>query len=272
MQSDNVKSPLTHLQWTPELVKAFWDAVSQSPLANINFARMNGAQLLRYVGEYIKAGKSYLDFGAGDGDLLRLLIERGCRAAGYELAEERRRQILAQDFAKSRNFLGVVDADSDAVFDVLIACDVVEHILDADMNGVLERWRRFLRPEGILIVTTPNNEDLAANSTYCPVSKVWFHRMQHVRAFTAETLNDLFEPFGFTRLHDHQVDFSSNAETMWQLRLANRENRLRRRYGHLYPFVPNKKPKLKGEKKKHLRIGNESHLIYVGRLGQQASA
>ncbi len=257
---------LKHLRWTPELVGRFWDAVSHSPLAELNFARMAGAQLLDFVSDYIKPEKRYLDFGAGDGDLMRLLIQRGCRVAGYEPAEERRKKILAQDFAQNPNFLGLVDDTSREVFDVLIAADVVEHILEADLPRVLDRWRRFLSPGGILIVTTPNNEDLAANSTYCPVSGVWFHRMQHVRSFTADTLNALFIPLGFTRLHDHQVDFSSNAELMRQLRVATRENRLRRRYGHLYPLIPNKTRKLKGKKKRDLRIGNESHLIYVGRL------
>jgi SAM-dependent methyltransferase len=266
MDNKNGMSELKQLQWTPELVGRFWDAVARSPLAELNFARTSGAKLLAFVSDYIKPEKRCLDFGAGDGDLMRLLVERGCRVAGYEPAEERRKKILAQDFARSPNFLGLVDDTCKDVFDVLIAADVIEHILDADLPRVLNRWRQFLSPGGILIVTTPNNEDLAANSTYCPVSGLWFHRMQHVRSFTGETLNALFAPLGFTRLHDHHVDFSSNAELMRQLRVVTRENRLRRRYGHLYPLIPNRRRKREGKKKRDLRVGNESHLIYVGRL------
>jgi 2-polyprenyl-3-methyl-5-hydroxy-6-metoxy-1,4-benzoquinol methylase len=258
---------LNQLQWTPELVGKFWDAFSQSPLANLSFSRMNGASLLEVVAPYVGPQNRYLDFGAGDGDLIRLLIERDCCVAGYEPSEERRNKLSSQDFVKHANFLGIVSTDAEEVYDVVIAADVIEHFLDADMDAVTKRMRKFLRPGGIIIVSTPNNEDLDANSAYCPVSNLWFHRWQHVRSFTAESLNDLFGRLGFQRLHDHHVDFSSSANMIERLRKLKRKNRLRQRYDRLYSLLAKKKGKKKRENQNNLRIGNESHLIYIGRLG-----
>ena len=263
---------LNQLQWTPQLVGKFWDAISQSPLADLSFSRMNGDTLLDFVAPYVEPERQYLDFGAGDGDLIRLLIQRGCCVAGYEPSEERRNKLFSQDFVKHKNFIGIVGADAEEVYDVVIAADVIEHVLDDDIELVTKRMRNFLRPGGVIIVSTPNNEDLDANSTYCPVSNLWFHRWQHVRSFTAESLNDLFSPLGFQRLHDHRVDFSSNAvssnaEMIEQIKELYLENHLRKRNGHFLKFLAKKKSKKKTNKLKNLRTGNESHLIYVGRLG-----
>ena len=46
-------------------------------------------------------------------------------------------------------------------------------------------------------MTTPSNEDLEAGTVGCPACGCLFHRMQHIRSFTAETLTRMVEEAGF---------------------------------------------------------------------------
>ncbi len=206
------------LQWTRELINSFWDGFSQTPLKDMAFAKSAGPKLLDIVGRHLPPNAKCLDFGSGGGDLLALLIERGCRAAAFEPSAERSNDMMKLPFASSPNFLGVVDNDSTEIFDVVIAAEVLEHVLDAELPGVVKRLRDFLKPGGILIATTPNNEDLVANFAYCPVSDVVFHRWQHVRSFTAESLDACLSAGGFRRIEDHRVDYSSYADLARELR------------------------------------------------------
>jgi 2-polyprenyl-3-methyl-5-hydroxy-6-metoxy-1,4-benzoquinol methylase len=266
------------LQWTRELINSFWDGFSQTPLKDMAFAKSAGTKLLDIVGRHLPPNARCLDFGSGGGDLLALLIERGCQAAGFEPSTERSNDMMKLPFASNPNFLGVVDNDSTEIFDVVIAAEVLEHVLDAELPAVVKRLRDFLKPGGILIATTPNNEDLVANFAYCPVSDVVFHRWQHVRSFTAESLDACLSAGGFQRIEDHRVDYSSYADLARELREAQQEvkrlrrkGRYQRRFGPLYPMVaPLLRSRIEEEKSEpgergDLRIGGETNLIYVGK-------
>ncbi|HJW27347.1 MAG TPA: hypothetical protein VJ576_20820 [Rhodocyclaceae bacterium] len=46
--------------------------------------------------------------------------------------------------------------------------EVIEHVLDSEMDDIIERIESAVRRGGVLITTTPNREDLDLNSAYCP--------------------------------------------------------------------------------------------------------
>jgi 2-polyprenyl-3-methyl-5-hydroxy-6-metoxy-1,4-benzoquinol methylase len=264
------------LQWTRELINAFWDGVSQTPLTNLSFSRHSGSKLLEFVGHHLPPNSKCLDFGSGGGDLVTLLIERGCRAAAFEPSAERSKDVLDRPFADHPNFLGVVDDGSTQTFDVVIAAEVLEHVLDAELLGVVKRLRSFLKTGGTLIATTPNSEDLVSGLAYCPVSDLVFHRWQHLRSFTAETLDECLSAGGFRRIENHKVDYSSYADLMEergeaerQIKRLKRKMRYARRYGPLYSLVaPMLRSRIEGDNQPaapvNLRVGGETNLIYVG--------
>jgi 2-polyprenyl-3-methyl-5-hydroxy-6-metoxy-1,4-benzoquinol methylase len=258
------------LQWTRELVNKFWDGVSQTPLTELSFARLNGQKLIHYVGNHLPPSVTCLDFGSGGGDLIALLVKRGCRAAAFEPSEERSKDLVSSPFAGNPNFLGVVDNDSTDTFDVVIAAEVLEHVLDAELPEVVNRLRRFLSPGGTLIATTPNNEDLKSAIVYCPVSDLIFHRWQHLRSFTAESLDACLSTGGFRRIEDHRVDFSGNTERVERIRQLKHEIRYLRWLGPLYfavaPLIRSRrKARSRAAAQGGLRIGAQSTLIYVGK-------
>lgn len=225
------------LIWDRTLINRFWNGVSSSRLEELSFAKQAGKKLVEIVAEYLPLGTRCLDFGAGSGELVKVLLNHGCMVAAYEPARDRQALLLESEVGKHPNFIGITDDQSVEKFDVIFAAEVLEHVLDSELDGVINRFKELLNPQGILIVTTPNNEDLDLNSAYCPVCNSFFHRWQHVRTFSAESLSCLLESNGFKQLHDHRVDFSSAAEIYEQHIQLLREVRVMKWIGPLYYFV-----------------------------------
>lgn len=270
------------IQWTPALVERFWAGVSQTRLSCLSFSRSAAPYLIELLGDHLKPQGRHLDFGAGDGDLVRALIERGYATAACEPAGVRSAKI-ALDIADHPRFLGLIKDDSPDRFDVVLMIEVIEHILEEDLDGALRRVRSLLADDGILIVTTPNTEDLDLASAYCPVCDTLFHRWQHVRSFTPERLAALLFKYGFECLFLHQVDFSDARFPIEELKAVRmrqvEENRelQRRKDRTLVGRIKKAIRVLRGrdweslleepkkEEDRHWRIGTQSHLLYIGK-------
>jgi SAM-dependent methyltransferase len=95
--------------------------------------------------------RRWLDYGAGNGGLVRYLNDRGAAdAAGFDdgsIAAEARRRGIAMLTAAELD-------DRAGSFDVVTAIEVIEHTLDPVAE--LRRMRRMLRPGGLLFLTTGN--------------------------------------------------------------------------------------------------------------------
>lgn len=197
------------LKWTPELVNQFWDNVGQTRLTELSFAKLGGRSVITAIDHILPRPGRILDFGAGDGHLLRFMVQRGLTVAGYEPSKGRAAN-LQRALENFDGFLGVVGDDSTETFDVVIMSEVIEHVLEEVLDATLDRLARFVRPGGLLVVTTPNNEDLDLDMAYCPVSDLLFHRWQHVRSLDQSSLKSLLSRFGFNEVVTHQVGFDDN--------------------------------------------------------------
>lgn len=207
MERDLVK----RIHWTPQLVNKFWDGVAQTELDNLSFGKVAGPKFLELIENYLVPGGHHLDFGAGSGHVLQLLLDKGLNSAGFDPSPDRQ-ALLLDKIGQHKNFLGVKGVDSKEQFDVVLLMEVVEHVLDEDFDKVLERVARFVKSGGYLIVSTPNNENLETSSVYCPISDTFFHPWQHVRSFTPSQLSDCFKKLGFSTEFVALADFSCDVE------------------------------------------------------------
>lgn len=195
------------MQWTPDAVNDFWTAFSRTRLTELSFARTAARPLLLAVRHHLRPGMRCLDFGAGSGHLVDVLLQAGFRAAAFEPSEGRREATRAR-FEGRPGFLGVVGEDGDEQYDALFAAEVVEHILESQFERTLAMMARKVVAGGLLVVTTPNDEDLDLSGCICPNCSTLFHRWQHVRGFTPASLEAALRPYGFEPIVTHLVEFN----------------------------------------------------------------
>ncbi len=240
------------LEWTPELVKRFWDGLTHTRLLELGFSRQVGKSLIVMIEHLLPKKGVILDFGAGDGDLIKLLCERGFATSAYENSGERQHKLI-QMLSDYEKFTGIVDAASDLKFDVIIMAEVIEHLLDEEIDKTLVRVVNMLVPGGILVITTPNDEDLELNMAYCPISNKIFHRWQHVRSFTAGSLKDLLAKYGVEELATHKVELNDHiflpGDNMWGQKIQG------------------ERPSFLSDIKSNMSVtaGSEQNLIFLGK-------
>ncbi|HJW27348.1 MAG TPA: hypothetical protein VJ576_20825 [Rhodocyclaceae bacterium] len=65
---------MQRVDWDRPLVNRFWNGVSPPRLEEISFAKQAGNKLIEAIAEYLPPGTRCLDFGAGNGELVRILL------------------------------------------------------------------------------------------------------------------------------------------------------------------------------------------------------
>lgn len=240
------------LKWTPELVERFWNGVAGTRLNDLSFSRLGGKAFVTSIEHLLPRHGTVLDFGAGDGDLIGCLLEKGFRVAAFEPAGARR-SALERRYEGHPEFLGVVREAERRRFDVVLLVEVIEHILDEQLQAALERVTGLVRAGGLLIVSTPNNEDLELSMAYCPASNLLFHRWQHVRAVTPESLTALLEPFGVTPRVIHLLEYQNHFFLPYDRLWGGDGER---------PEPPEYLARLRNDVP--ARLGNESHILFIG--------
>ncbi|MFA5890627.1 MAG: methyltransferase domain-containing protein [Actinomycetota bacterium] len=119
-----------------------------------------------------------LDLGAGD-----LTAKRKMRGGGF--AGQYETLDPTTEFAHD---YGSLDEVPTGVFDAVMMLEVIEHIPLADFFGFVERVVALLKPDGKLIISTPNAEYL---------STIWASDMTHVHAYRAADLAAFLHCHGF---------------------------------------------------------------------------
>jgi hypothetical protein len=77
---------------------------------------------------------------------------------------------------------------------------VVEHLSDEVLVSLVDEARRLLKKGGLLMVTTPNRENLELLHTCCPDCGVIFHIWQHVRTWSTISLAKFMAQRGFEQV------------------------------------------------------------------------
>jgi 2-polyprenyl-3-methyl-5-hydroxy-6-metoxy-1,4-benzoquinol methylase len=128
-------------------------AIQQSLGLSSNEIYLTGHDLLIKL----QSRGAILDFGAGQGRFLQILSHLNFeKISGADL------MVKPTDISFSCDWM---QADlnkklpcEDQLFDVIVAIEVIEHL--ENPRAVVKEWKRLLRPNGLLIFSTPNNESI----------------------------------------------------------------------------------------------------------------
>ena len=147
-------------------------------------------------------GKKVIDFGCATGYFARLLNHRECEVFGVEINPDaaKKAEAYCQE-VKIANLdqVSVTDIYPDQKFDVAVFGDVLEHLYDP--WKVLSEVRHILKPDGFVVASIPNIAHgairLALLQGYFDYSEIGLLDNTHIRFFTRDTVQKLFEQSGF---------------------------------------------------------------------------
>ena len=142
--------------------------------------------------------KSALDVGCGDGTVLRALarirrprlhLRVGCDPSRPGLRH------LDEDARPVRGSSAALPF-ADRSFDLVLCCDVLEHLPDETAAATVAELRRVTRR--YLLLNVPFAEDLGWSMLSCERCGLDYHRDHHVRRYAAEDLIALAASNGFS--------------------------------------------------------------------------
>ena len=102
----------------------------------------------------LEAGNKILDVGCGDGSFSHYIKDKFNKIYGAEIAYEAALIAQKQNIITSVMDLNLSLPYKDNTFDAVICSDVIEHLFDPGF--LLSEIYRVLRPNGQLVLTTPN--------------------------------------------------------------------------------------------------------------------
>jgi SAM-dependent methyltransferase/prefoldin subunit 5 len=159
---------------------------------------------------------SALDLGCGRGEWLELMQQHGFQATGVDLDEGmllacRERDLNAVQ-ADALDYLKSVGTGSQSV---VSAFHVVEHISFEQLRQLIDEAQRILIPGGILILETPNPENLVVGTAN------FYLDPTHLRPLPAKLLSFVAEHAGFGRVKTLFLQESPALATVQHITLLN---------------------------------------------------
>jgi O-antigen chain-terminating methyltransferase len=140
-------------------------------------------------------GASAIDLGCGRGEWLELLEGSGLKARGVDLdvgmLQACRERGLSAELFGALEYLKTLEDESQLI---VSSFHLVEHITFEDLQLLINESLRVLRPGGLMILETPNPENIAV------ATRSFYLDPTHIRPIPQELLSFLAEYAGFARV------------------------------------------------------------------------
>jgi 2-polyprenyl-3-methyl-5-hydroxy-6-metoxy-1,4-benzoquinol methylase len=149
--------------------------------------RINSA----YFEPYLKSSDVILDFGCGNGGMLRVLREHVSRADGLEVNPHAAE--LAKE-AQANIYTSLDELPDFQVYDAIVSNHVLEHV--RDVPSTLERLRMTLKQSGLLLVKVPIDDWRAGHQ------RKWSgaDRDHHLQTWTPRLMGNVLCEAGYVPL------------------------------------------------------------------------
>ena len=199
------------LDWTDERIRNFWDNASRH--SELYFTYQFGDVMARRLKRFLKNKKTVLDYGCGTGFIIPHMLRLGMQTSGLDFSKKSV-DYVNEVYRSSRNFYGAwlpnELLEQNKRFDGIVLFEVVEHLSEEHLTQTFENIKKLLAKDGVVIITTPHDEDLSASEIFCPGCEKVFHRWQHVRSWTPASLATKLEQHGFKIIESFVTDFSAS--------------------------------------------------------------
>ncbi|MHA2621093.1 MAG: class I SAM-dependent methyltransferase [bacterium JZ-2024 1] len=121
-------------------------------------ARWVGAREIRPISALVPEGSEVLDFGCGTGRATLAFLSRNCRVTAYDISRDMlaiaRSKVFSAGFHDRVEFVESESSLSHRVFPVIACIGVLDYYRDP--GPLLTTLKKYLAPEGMMIVTIPN--------------------------------------------------------------------------------------------------------------------
>ena len=158
-------------------------------------------RLREYVGHiaFLKEGnvetQQIIDLGCGRGEWLEVLREQGLEAIGVDTNEAQAEAARTLGLhVEIDDALSYLSRQKERSVDFISAFHLIEHLEFPVLTHLLKECLRVLKPEGRLLLETPNPQSLIVGAY-----KFWFDPT-HVRPYPPELIGQLLESLGFRQI------------------------------------------------------------------------
>jgi len=182
---------------SPEIVSSQQPNIRGESLSNSSLYEFGGDEELvrriqtRFV-SFFAGCERVLDIGCGRGIFLELLKKSSIKGIGIDPASE------SIEACRKKGFSDVVREDAVTYlarhtreFDGIFCSHVIEHMSYEDAVTFLRLCSQALRPGGVLVLITPNPQDLTV------ISEIFWLDPTHIRPYPLRLLTRMVETAGF---------------------------------------------------------------------------
>ena len=136
-----------------------------------------------------------LDIGCGRGEWLEILADVGFKARGVDLDETMVALCHELDLdVKLGDGIAYLSGLADASLSLISAFHVIEHVNFEELRKLVAEAVRVLRPGGLLILETPNPENVVV------ATRNFYLDPSHIRPIPPDLLSFVAEYYGFARV------------------------------------------------------------------------
>jgi 2-polyprenyl-3-methyl-5-hydroxy-6-metoxy-1,4-benzoquinol methylase len=218
------------IEWDDIKISRLWDYYSRTPaFSDVYFAKAFGHHILRHSGLPLGEPLEVLDFGCGPGFIWDHLHQLGARwrYTALDFSRDSVKKVIEKgkgdEHFKGAKHISSLPTDLPQThFDIVLLLEVIEHLNDAYLDGTLAEVARLLKQGGLVIITTPNEEDLSKSKKLCPECGAIFHEWQHVRSWSVRSLTVRLKQYNFSLRMAKTLDFTAQEVLGKMRRIAKR--------------------------------------------------
>jgi 2-polyprenyl-3-methyl-5-hydroxy-6-metoxy-1,4-benzoquinol methylase len=195
--------------------KSFSSFNNQAYQGRKNYPNLDQREII--MSNLIDKNQKILDLGCGTGNFIKILNKKNKKVEGVEISKK-----AAQIGLKQGLNIKIADLHSTFPykrnsFDTVTAGEIIEHIYDTDF--FLDEIKRILKPNGYLILSTPNIATLGRRLMLLfginPLIETSLDKASgHIRYFTQKSLEELLNKHNFKIINftSDSINFTNNGK------------------------------------------------------------